>query len=156
MCIWQKHIFDEKIFFRSKKSKICKIFFDFSQNFWDLWNVDLKSQNVEKLFFQIFDFLDRKNIFSSKNIFSLFFHKICSILTKYEGITPKTPKVRLIFRFLTIMCTFFSFLGGFGADLVSNFWHGHLSLTNFWEKVQFQRNFWQKYAREFRKIQMSL
>ena len=45
-------------------------------------------------------FCDRKNIFSSNFLFFLKTYQICSILTKYEGITLKTPKVRLIFRFL--------------------------------------------------------
>ena len=57
-----------------------------------------KSQNRE-IFFGCW-FFGSKKYFFTKNIFSLLFHKICSLLTKYEGITPKTPKVRLIFRFL--------------------------------------------------------
>ena len=49
--------------------------------------------------FRTFDFLDRKKKLGRKNIFSIFFHKICSTLTKYECTTPKTPKVRLVSRF---------------------------------------------------------
>ena len=59
-------------------------------------------------------------VFSSKIIFSLFSLKICSILTKYEGITPKNPKVRLIFRFLTNKYCFFHILGFSCSHLISN------------------------------------
>ena len=50
-----------------------------------------------------FNILDQNlRFFIEKIFFHLHFvflkaHQICSILTKYEGITPKTPKVRLIF-----------------------------------------------------------
>ena len=77
----------------------------FSQNV-EIFEISIsrffKISKFRKNIFQNFDFFERKNNFGSKKYFSLFFHKICSILTKYEGITPKTPKVRLIFRFLTL------------------------------------------------------
>ena len=57
-----------------------------------------KSQHFEKNTFPKIVIFDRKNIFSSNIIFSYFVNKLCSILTKYEGITPKTPKVILFFR----------------------------------------------------------
>ena len=90
-CVFRKtKKFDEKIFFQSQNLRFQSIFLAFSK-FWKY----LKCRK----FWSKSEISDRKNIFSSKIFFSSNTHKICSILTKYEGITPKTPKVRLIFHF---------------------------------------------------------
>ena len=39
--------------------------------------------------------------FSEKVFFTYFVNKLCGMRAKYEGITPKTPKVRLIFDFFS-------------------------------------------------------
>ena len=95
----KKYFLLKKYFFDPKKSK-------FRKNIFAIFEISIsrfsKISKFREKKIGILILWDRKNIFSSKNIFSLFFHKICSILTKYEGITPKTPKVRLIFRFLAL------------------------------------------------------
>ena len=53
-----------------------------------------QSQISIKFFDRNLRFCDRKNIFSSNVLFFPKTCQICSIFTKYEGITPKTPKVR--------------------------------------------------------------
>ena len=115
--------------------------------FWDFRNINLEisqNQDCEKYFFGILIFCIEK-YFSSKNIFSLFFHKICSILTKYEGITPKTPKVRLIFRFFLRVAFFFQPLQRYrrGGQLSKNIFQ---NLRFSIEKIFFSSNFlfWSK------------
>ena len=89
-------------------------------------NLKIFEENL-KIFFKILVF-DRKNIFFIKKYFSLFSLKICSILTKYEGITPKTPKVRLIFRFFSPGGDFFATLHKYRGVLATNFMNQHLSV----------------------------
>ena len=92
----------KKYFFDVKKSKFKKCFFRFlTQILRKISKIEISKfeSKIEKISFSNFDFLTSKKYFFIKIFFSLFFHKICSILTKYEGITPKTPKVRSIFRF---------------------------------------------------------
>ena len=61
---------------------------------------------MSKILIKLGDFWSKNN-FSSKIFFSSNTHKICSILTKYEGVTPKTPKVMLIFRFFVTFESFY-------------------------------------------------
>ena len=50
-----------------------------------------------------------KKILASKFLFFPKSYQICSILTKHEGITRRTPKVMLIFRFFRCWLFDFSF-----------------------------------------------
>ena len=92
--------FDEKIFFPMKNLKSWSTHFSrffkilkfrklfFGKEFW-------KSRKVVD---QDLRFFIGKNIFSSKILFFLKTSLICSMHTKYEGITPKTLKVMMILR----------------------------------------------------------
>ena len=90
----EKIFFGEKLFFRSKINilgenlKILRF-----SNF-----ENLKILKTWKIIFSKSWFSVEKIFFHQKVFFSLFSYLIWKIITKYEDITPKTPKVRLVFR----------------------------------------------------------
>ena len=64
-------------------------------NIFDISNIS-KIFEMSKMLIKIRDFESTKYMFIKNSCFNT--SNIWSILTKYEGVTPNTPKVRLIFH----------------------------------------------------------
>ena len=93
---WGWIIFDMIL---EKNKKLMLVFF-FDQKISDFeilefWNLRF----LKMLFFSEFEIFWSKKKLTSKFLVFPKSYQICSILTKHEGITRRTPKVMLIFRF---------------------------------------------------------